>query len=310
MWWSPTVSLFACSTATVLAQPHPRLRNHDQRLVLWRYTYTGSSFFLGKVTCLGCGCFELACFFLPSFSSLIKHVHVIILICSYTQPKVYMLDVTREWPPVTSCAFTHNLTSLSYQGPSAATTASSSSTPPAGSGDGSPEVVSQPKGVMLFANMGIPSYVSPFKNCSYSYVIHLCTKYVYTYIRIRNAPTCTLYIVHCTCTCLLEVLLIPSPHLPLLPLLLPLPSLRHSTGRWSWATWERARLTQFTLPWDTRQPQPSRQTANRGPTIQTPSSCAGKFLLHQNFYFFPHKHTCVYTYIVHTCTCTCTHALI
>ena len=119
--------------------------------------------------------------------------------------------------------------------------------------------------------------------------VYTCT----VHVRIRNASTCT-------CTCLLEVLLILSPHLLPLPPLLPLPSLRHSTGRWSLATWERARLTQFTLPWDTRQPQPSRQTANRGPTIQTPSSCAGKFLLHQNFYFFPHKHIhihCIYTCI-------------
>ena len=92
------------------------------------------------------------------------HMHIHVHICTHayahphplTQPKVITLDVTREWPPVTSCAFSHNLTSLSYQGPSVAATASA-----AGSGDGAREIVSQPKGVMLFANIGIPGYVCP-----------------------------------------------------------------------------------------------------------------------------------------------------
>ena len=83
MWWSRTVSLCACSTATVLAQPHPRLRNHDQRLALWRPVYIYRQLiFLGKSDCLGCAvllclvvCLSLlASFFLPSH--LIKHVHV------------------------------------------------------------------------------------------------------------------------------------------------------------------------------------------------------------------------------------------
>ena len=42
----------------------------------------GSSFFLGKVTALGVLClpclFDLACFFLPSFSSLIKNMYFVL----------------------------------------------------------------------------------------------------------------------------------------------------------------------------------------------------------------------------------------
>ena len=50
----------------------------------------GSSFFLGKVTavllCLVC-LFDLACFFLSSFSSLIKNMYVANYVSSLTHPR-------------------------------------------------------------------------------------------------------------------------------------------------------------------------------------------------------------------------------
>ena len=66
---------------------------------------------------------------------------------SLLQPKRIHLDLIRQWPPVTSCSFTHNLTSVCYQGPTTS------------AGTGTQETSSQPKGVMVYANSSIPAQV-------------------------------------------------------------------------------------------------------------------------------------------------------
>lgn len=68
------------------------------------------------------------------------------------QPKRIQLDVTRQWPPVTSCCFTHQLTSVAYQGPTAIT-------PTAGSNSTAQDSSSHPKGVVIYGNIAIPAQV-------------------------------------------------------------------------------------------------------------------------------------------------------
>lgn len=58
------------------------------------------------------------------------------------------MDITRTWPVVSSCSFSHHLTSLVYQG---ATTSTGS-----GSDD---EGQDRPKGVFILTNASIPSHV-------------------------------------------------------------------------------------------------------------------------------------------------------
>ena len=69
------------------------------------------------------------------------------------QPKSVKLDLTRLWPPVTSCSFTHQLTSVAYQGPTA-------TTPSTGGSGAGQDTSSQPKGVIICANTAIPAQVS------------------------------------------------------------------------------------------------------------------------------------------------------
>lgn len=73
----------------------------------------------------------------------------------YVQPKQFKLDVTRVWPPVTSCSFTHNLMCVTYQGPSGFTPHA-----PANLSSGDTPATGQPKGVVIYTNMAIPSQVS------------------------------------------------------------------------------------------------------------------------------------------------------
>ncbi len=71
------------------------------------------------------------------------------------QPKKFQLDLTRPWPPVTSCSFTQNLTTVSYQG---TTVAPLPATPAQDPAPPSP----QPKGVMIFANSAVPAQSPSF----------------------------------------------------------------------------------------------------------------------------------------------------
>ena len=64
------------------------------------------------------------------------------------------LDITRVWPPVTSCSFTHQLTCVRYQGP----TGSAPHTPSSLSNGDAP-ASNQPKGVIVYSNTPIPSQV-------------------------------------------------------------------------------------------------------------------------------------------------------
>ena len=58
------------------------------------------------------------------------------------------MDITRTWPVVSSCSFSHHLSSLVYQG---ATTSTGS-----GSDD---EGQDRPKGVFILTNAPVPSHV-------------------------------------------------------------------------------------------------------------------------------------------------------
>ena len=64
----------------------------------------------------------------------------------FLQPKRIELDTRRLWPPVTFCCFTHNLTSVTYQGPTT----------------GGGQEASVPRGVMLFATTSIPRQAAAF----------------------------------------------------------------------------------------------------------------------------------------------------
>ena len=81
----------------------------------------------------------------------------------FPQPKRVHLDLYRPWPAVTSCSFSHQLSSVTYQGPttSAAPPPPSPSSPP--SQDGA-AVHSQPKGVVIYANSSISPQVRLLSN--------------------------------------------------------------------------------------------------------------------------------------------------
>ena len=87
-----------------------------------------------------------------------------------TQPKSIQLDIVRPWPPVTSCSFTHKLTSVTYQGPTASTAA-----PVTSSGNGGSQDTPQPKGVIVYANTAIPSQVGVTRGCGLFIHIAWCS---------------------------------------------------------------------------------------------------------------------------------------
>ena len=91
---TPSCPQCYCTCTCTCIYIYMQLYNMHRKGIIYRVEYIqdhrvgvlctcwGSSFFLGKVTTLGvllcpnCCLFDLVCFFIPSFSSLIKHVHV------------------------------------------------------------------------------------------------------------------------------------------------------------------------------------------------------------------------------------------
>ena len=91
-----------------------------------------------------------------------RYVHPVSL--SLSQRKRFHMDISRSWPPVSYCSFSHHLTSLVYQGATTSTI---------GGGASEGEGQNKPKGVFIITNNPIPSHVSIVINTPTHSFIHL-----------------------------------------------------------------------------------------------------------------------------------------